>query len=120
MKNSRENLRREVASPTGWHAPELQYDPESSGCSAIRSQQATILSETGLTIPCDLKPSLTANYYPHKSNSGEMLTMQVLNALADGTSVFGLSVYCATMTFFLGALAWANHLDARSEIEDQA
>ena len=47
--------------------------------------------------------------------------MQVLNALADGTSVFGLSVYCATMTFFLGALAWANHLDARrSEIEDQA
>ena len=92
----------------------------SPGCSAIRSQQATILSETGLTIPCDLKPSLTANYYPHKSNSGEMLTMQVLNALADGTSVFGLSVYCATMTFFLGALAWANHLDARSEIEDQA
>jgi hypothetical protein len=49
-----------------------------------------------------------------------MFTMQVLNALADGKSVFGLSVYCATMTFFLGALAWANYLDARSEIEDQA
>ena len=46
--------------------------------------------------------------------------MGVLNALADGTSVFGLSIYCAAMTFLLGALAWANHIDARSEIDDQA
>ena len=46
--------------------------------------------------------------------------MGILNTLADGTSVFGLSVYCAATTFFLGALAWANYRDARSEIDDQA
>jgi hypothetical protein len=46
--------------------------------------------------------------------------MQVVNALIDGTSVFGLSIYCAAMTFLLGALAWANYLDARSETSDQA
>jgi hypothetical protein len=46
--------------------------------------------------------------------------MQVLNALADGTSVFGLSVYCVAMALLLGTLAWANHLDARREIDDQA
>jgi hypothetical protein len=41
--------------------------------------------------------------------------MEVFNALIDGASVFGLSVYCAGMTLFMGTLAWANYLDARSE-----
>jgi hypothetical protein len=47
-------------------------------------------------------------------------TMGILNTLADGTSAFGLSVYCAAMTLLLGALAWANYHDARSEVDDQA
>jgi hypothetical protein len=46
--------------------------------------------------------------------------MEILNALIDGTNVFGLTVYCAAMTLLLGTLAWTNYLDARSEISDQA
>jgi hypothetical protein len=42
--------------------------------------------------------------------------MEILNALIDGTSVFGLLVYCAVMILLLGGLAWANHLDDRSEV----
>ena len=34
--------------------------------------------------------------------------MHVLNALADGTSVFGLSVYCVAMILLLGTLARAH------------
>ena len=48
------------------------------------------------------------------------IAMGILNALLDGTSVFNLSVYCAAMGLLLGALAWANHCDARSELDDQA
>jgi hypothetical protein len=46
--------------------------------------------------------------------------MHVLNALADGTSVFGLSVYCVAMILLSGTLVWTNHLDARREMDDQA
>ena len=42
--------------------------------------------------------------------------METLNALIDGTSMFGLSVYCAAMILLLGGLAWANYLDDRSEV----
>ena len=42
--------------------------------------------------------------------------MEMLNALIDGTSVSGLSVYCVAMVLLLGGLAWANYLDDRSEV----
>jgi hypothetical protein len=42
--------------------------------------------------------------------------MEMLNALIDGKSMFGLSVYCAAMILLLGGLAWANYLDDRSEV----
>jgi hypothetical protein len=43
--------------------------------------------------------------------------MEALNWLVEATSVSGLAVYCAGMTVILGALAWANHLDRRQEIQ---
>jgi hypothetical protein len=42
--------------------------------------------------------------------------MEMLNALIDGTSMFGLSVYGAAMILLLSGLAWANYLDDRSEV----
>jgi hypothetical protein len=45
--------------------------------------------------------------------------MQMLNSFIDGTSVLGLSIYCSAMTFLLGAIAWANYLDTRSETDDR-
>jgi hypothetical protein len=43
--------------------------------------------------------------------------MEALNWLIEATSVTGLAVYCAGMTLIMGALAWANHLDRRQEIQ---
>jgi hypothetical protein len=43
--------------------------------------------------------------------------MEALNWFIDGTSVSGLAVYCAGMILIMGALAWANHLDHRREIQ---
>ena len=42
--------------------------------------------------------------------------MEILNALIDGTSGFGLLVYCAVMILLLAVSAWANYLDDRSEV----
>jgi hypothetical protein len=43
--------------------------------------------------------------------------MEALHWLIEATSISGLAVYCAGMTAILGALAWANHLDRRQEIQ---
>jgi hypothetical protein len=42
--------------------------------------------------------------------------MELLNWLLDGTSIFGLIVYCTGMILVMGALAWASHLDRQREI----
>jgi hypothetical protein len=43
--------------------------------------------------------------------------MELLNWLIEATSVTGLAVYSAGMTLIMAALAWANHLDRRQEIQ---
>ena len=43
--------------------------------------------------------------------------MEALNWLVEATSISGLAVYCAGMTLIMGALAWANHLDRRPEMQ---
>jgi len=43
--------------------------------------------------------------------------MELLNWLIEATSVTELAVYSAGMTLIMAALAWANHLDRRQEIQ---
>ena len=43
--------------------------------------------------------------------------MEALNWLVEATSISGLAVYCTGMTLIMGALAWANHLDRRQEMQ---
>ena len=45
--------------------------------------------------------------------------MGIFHALVDGTSVLKFSVFCATMIFVFGGLAWLGHRDTRSELGDQ-
>jgi hypothetical protein len=43
--------------------------------------------------------------------------MEPLNWLIEATNVTGLAIYSAGMTLIMGALAWANQLDRRQEIQ---
>jgi hypothetical protein len=43
--------------------------------------------------------------------------MELLNWLIEATNVTGLAVYSAGMTLIMGALALANQLDRRQEIQ---
>jgi hypothetical protein len=39
--------------------------------------------------------------------------------MSEFVNVFGLSVYCIAMVIFLGGLARANHLEARSKMSEK-
>jgi hypothetical protein len=88
------------------------------GDGAVARAVRTRCYACGHTIPWHLKPPITECDYPHKGERGlGVFHMDALNWLVEATSISGLAVYCAGMTVILGALAWANHLDRRQEIQ---